>query len=69
MGGASLIFPQEKFEFGLSHDFLREKNIKFSLSSEDANILKSSDMQYSKQAHEMLASSDKKNYYFFLRSR
>ena len=36
------------------------------LSSEDANILKSYKMQYSKQAHKILAPPDKKTAIFYL---
>ena len=52
----------------LKSDFLltllkKIANLFFSL--EDANILKSYHIQYSKQVHKILAFSDEKNYYFF----
>ena len=65
MGGADLVFPQENFEIGLSFDLVEKKNSNIFFSLEDANILKTYCMQYSKQAHKILASSDEKNYFFF----
>ena len=64
MLGVILVFPQEILENSLSLEFYKWKILK-SISSEDASILNSYYVQYSKQAHKILASSDKKKLLLF----
>ena len=61
MVGAGLVFRQVNFEIGLSLDLVKKIIL---LSSEDNNNLKRYYMQYSRQAHKILASPDQNSIFF-----